>query len=218
MSSQQGQEKYKPTEHGGLKEDGTPDKRVKGQESEAHAANAEELAHGSHHSSKVQSKEDPSKSGAQVGGEKGGSSEKYKPTEHGGMKEDGTPDKRVKGQESGAHARNTEKLAHGSHHSSKIQSKEGQLPSSLPGRELKIGTAQQTPARLPPRRAERKAVAPPEVAADLAMSNFQKSIALPLDRYRVVSLCLLAGSCNRLFPVASSFELPILPTHFHGRL
>ncbi|KXS10496.1 hypothetical protein M427DRAFT_477423 [Gonapodya prolifera JEL478] len=56
-ASQRGQEKYKPSEHGGMKEDGTPDKRVKEYESEAHRANAEELAHGSHHASKIETEE-----------------------------------------------------------------------------------------------------------------------------------------------------------------
>ncbi|KXS10533.1 hypothetical protein M427DRAFT_73815 [Gonapodya prolifera JEL478] len=93
-ASQRGQEKYKPSEHGGMKEDGTPDKRVKEYESEAHRANAEELAHGSHHASKIETEE--GKSGSQVGGEQNQGTAKYKPTEHEGLKEDGTPDKRTK--------------------------------------------------------------------------------------------------------------------------
>ncbi|KAJ3341221.1 hypothetical protein HDU93_005412 [Gonapodya sp. JEL0774] len=93
-ANQRGQEKYKPSEHGGMKEDGTPDKRVKQFESEAHKVNTEELAHGSHHSSKVETEE--GKTGAQVGGEHNAGTGKYKPTEHDGLKEDGTPDRRTK--------------------------------------------------------------------------------------------------------------------------
>jgi hypothetical protein len=75
-SAQLGQERYKPTEHGGKTESGEQNKRVKGQvsetegtnffcrqadasyqESEAHASNTEELAHGSHHAAQMKSKE-----------------------------------------------------------------------------------------------------------------------------------------------------------------
>ncbi|KAL7412335.1 hypothetical protein BDY24DRAFT_392580 [Mrakia frigida] len=56
---------HSPKEHGGLKRDGTPDKRVK----EDHSSSSE--------------------SGSSSGGEK------YSPKEHDGLKKDGTPDKRV---------------------------------------------------------------------------------------------------------------------------
>jgi len=78
---------YKPTEHDGLKADGTPDKRV----------GTGEFAQG---------KVDPHEAGAQggkasgtTGGDDSGSASTggdYKPTEHGGLKQDGTPDGRVK--------------------------------------------------------------------------------------------------------------------------
>ncbi|KAG6015610.1 hypothetical protein E4U43_005047 [Claviceps pusilla] len=83
---------YKPTEHDGLKQDGTPDKRV----------GTGEFAYG---------KVDPHKAGAEGGkiggtasGGGGGSSDDqdsgdgdYKPTEHDGLRKDGKPDGRVKG-------------------------------------------------------------------------------------------------------------------------
>jgi len=65
-------EKYKPSEHDGLKEDGTPDKRV----SSEHGFGGD-------------------RERASEAGKAGGSAEKYKPTEHDGLKEDGTPDKRT---------------------------------------------------------------------------------------------------------------------------
>jgi len=78
---------YKPTEHEGLKQDGTPDKRV----------GTGAFAHG---------KVDPHEAGAQ-GGKSSGTGEgdtsssteggDYKPTENDGLKKDGTPDMRVKG-------------------------------------------------------------------------------------------------------------------------
>ncbi|KAM0355035.1 hypothetical protein ACHAPU_000885 [Fusarium lateritium] len=79
---------YKPTDHDGLRKDGKPDGRV----------GTGEFAHG---------KVDPHKAGEQGGktsgsGDSGlGSSDStggdYKPTEHDGLKKDGTPDQRVKG-------------------------------------------------------------------------------------------------------------------------
>jgi len=77
---------YKPTEHDGLRQDGQPDKRV----------GTGEFAHG---------KVDPheaGKAGGQTGGSAGGSAsgssgEDYKPTENDGLRKDGQPDGRVKG-------------------------------------------------------------------------------------------------------------------------
>ncbi|TVY71172.1 hypothetical protein LSUE1_G006164 [Lachnellula suecica] len=78
---------YKPTEHDGLKEDGTPDKRV----------GTGEFAHG---------KVDPHEAGKQGGQTTGTTSDDsgsaasggdYKPTEHDGLTKDGKPDGRVKG-------------------------------------------------------------------------------------------------------------------------
>ncbi|KAF4446672.1 hypothetical protein F53441_9714 [Fusarium austroafricanum] len=78
---------YKPTEHDGLRKDGQPDQRV----------GTGEFAHG---------KVDPHEAGKDGGktsgsGEGLGSSDNsggdYKPTEHGGLKKDGSPDQRVKG-------------------------------------------------------------------------------------------------------------------------
>ncbi|KAI9149049.1 hypothetical protein HJFPF1_11095 [Paramyrothecium foliicola] len=80
---------YKPTEHDGLRKDGQPDGRV----------GTGEFAHG---------KVDPHSAGQKGGsttdadtGSSGlGSSSDggdYKPTEHGGLKKDGNPDGRVKG-------------------------------------------------------------------------------------------------------------------------
>ncbi|KAI9162896.1 Metallocarboxypeptidase A [Paramyrothecium foliicola] len=83
---------YKPTEHGGLREDGKPDGRV----------GTGEFAHG---------QVDPQAAGQQ-GGQTGGSTnssstssgEKYKPSEHGGLREDGQPDGRVGTGEFGEYA------------------------------------------------------------------------------------------------------------------
>ncbi|KAH6679691.1 hypothetical protein B0J14DRAFT_696928 [Halenospora varia] len=77
---------YKPTEHGGMKEDGTPDKRI----------GTGEFAQG---------EVDPHEAGKQGGQSSGGSAsgasqqqgDDYKPTEHGGLTQDGQPDRRVKG-------------------------------------------------------------------------------------------------------------------------
>ncbi|KAK2616818.1 hypothetical protein QQS21_000195 [Conoideocrella luteorostrata] len=84
---------YKPTEHDGLKQDGTPDKRV----------GTGEFAHG---------KVDPHEAGKAGGkttgdgsnnysenssGDTGSSGGDYKPTEHDGLRKDGQPDGRVKG-------------------------------------------------------------------------------------------------------------------------
>ncbi|KAH7304024.1 hypothetical protein B0I35DRAFT_445730 [Stachybotrys elegans] len=76
---------YQPTEHDGLREDGKPDGRV----------GTGKFAHG---------KVDPHEAGQRggktsdshtnTGGTEGG--EKYKPSEHGGLKEDGQPDRRMK--------------------------------------------------------------------------------------------------------------------------
>ncbi|MCJ1256285.1 hypothetical protein MMC24_004106 [Lignoscripta atroalba] len=86
---------YKPTEHGGLKEDGTPDKRV---------GTGAVLFPGTEF---AQGKVDPVEAGKQGGATSGSGSgsgsdsgsgsggENYKPTEHGGLKEDGTTDGRV---------------------------------------------------------------------------------------------------------------------------
>ncbi|POS70112.1 hypothetical protein DHEL01_v211492 [Diaporthe helianthi] len=80
---------YKPTEHDGLKQDGTPDKRV-----------------GTGHF--AQGKVDPHEAGA-LGGKSSGTSGgadtsssdstggDYKPTENDGLRKDGQPDGRVKG-------------------------------------------------------------------------------------------------------------------------
>ncbi|EKJ70900.1 hypothetical protein HYE68_004063 [Fusarium pseudograminearum] len=80
---------YKPTEHDGLRKDGQPDGRV----------GTGEFAHG---------KVDPHEAGGQGGktsgsGSSGGlestsdDSGDYKPTEHDGLRKDGKPDGRVKG-------------------------------------------------------------------------------------------------------------------------
>ncbi|KAI9170840.1 hypothetical protein HJFPF1_00314 [Paramyrothecium foliicola] len=75
---------YKPSEHDGLREDGKPDGRV----------GTGEFAHG---------KVDPHEAGRQGGqtsdsstGGSTSSGDKYKPSEHGGLKEDGQPDGRMK--------------------------------------------------------------------------------------------------------------------------
>ncbi|TPX65125.1 hypothetical protein SpCBS45565_g05367 [Spizellomyces sp. 'palustris'] len=64
---------YHPTEHGGIKKDGNPDRRVKGE-----------------HVSDEPGPADQTHSAAQQHGDI------YKPTEHGGVKKDGTRDRRVK--------------------------------------------------------------------------------------------------------------------------
>ncbi|KAF3931170.1 hypothetical protein ABW19_dt0201834 [Dactylella cylindrospora] len=68
---------YKPTENDGLKEDGTPDKRV----NRSHGFGS-------------QDREEVAETGR-----KGGQNqpeEIYKPSEHGGLKKDGTEDKRTR--------------------------------------------------------------------------------------------------------------------------
>ncbi|KFA81802.1 hypothetical protein S40288_07009 [Stachybotrys chartarum IBT 40288] len=83
---------YKPTEHDGLREDGKPDGRV----------GTGEFAHGkvdSHQAGREGGKTTDTGS-ASTGGStdsSGSGGGTYKPTEHGGLKEDGTPDGRVKG-------------------------------------------------------------------------------------------------------------------------
>ncbi|KPI40189.1 uncharacterized protein AB675_11461 [Cyphellophora attinorum] len=78
---------YKPTENDGLRKDGQPDQRV----------GTGQFAQG---------KVDPveaGKKGGETGGSTGGSAsggsggDDYKPTEHGGLRQDGQPDGRVKG-------------------------------------------------------------------------------------------------------------------------
>jgi len=77
---------YKPTENDGLRQDGQPDKRV----------GTGEFAHG---------KVDPveaGKQGGKTGGSAGGSTsttsgDDYRPTENDGLRKDGQPDGRVKG-------------------------------------------------------------------------------------------------------------------------
>ncbi|KAI3394542.1 hypothetical protein diail_2591 [Diaporthe ilicicola] len=77
---------YKPTEHDGLKQDGTPDKRV----------GTGQFAQG---------KVDPHEAGAQGGkssgtpggADTGATGGDYKPTENDGLRKDGQPDGRVKG-------------------------------------------------------------------------------------------------------------------------
>ncbi|WWD16256.1 hypothetical protein CI109_100682 [Kwoniella shandongensis] len=76
---------YKPSEHDGLKQDGTPDKRVS-----------------SEHGFGGSDGPDPHVEGAKGGKASGGSTEgesggdTYKPSEHGGLKKDGTEDKRTR--------------------------------------------------------------------------------------------------------------------------
>ncbi|KAK6338466.1 hypothetical protein TWF730_002529 [Orbilia blumenaviensis] len=70
-------EKYKPTEHGGLKEDGTKDKRVS-----------------SEHGFGGQDRDEVAETGRKGG--KNQPDEIYKPSEHGGLKSDGTEDKRTR--------------------------------------------------------------------------------------------------------------------------
>ncbi|EHK97653.1 hypothetical protein GLAREA_01599 [Glarea lozoyensis ATCC 20868] len=87
-------ETYKPTEHGGLKEDGTPDKRV----GTGQFAQGKVDPHEAGKSGGATSGTGNASSGS-TGGSTGGSDASggnYKPTEHGGLKEDGTVDGRVK--------------------------------------------------------------------------------------------------------------------------
>jgi len=70
---------YKPSEHDGLKQDGTPDKRVS-----------------SEHGFGGSDGPDPHVEGQKGGSASGGSGgDNYKPSEHDGLKQDGTPDKRT---------------------------------------------------------------------------------------------------------------------------
>ncbi|KAL7418576.1 hypothetical protein Q5752_007034 [Cryptotrichosporon argae] len=74
---------YKPTEHDGLKQDGTPDKRVSSE-------------HGFGGSDGPDPHVEGAKGGRASGGSGGnGGGETYKPSEHDGLKKDGTPDKRL---------------------------------------------------------------------------------------------------------------------------
>jgi len=77
---------YKPTENNGLKKDGTPDGRVNNSGSPTTGDSGAALSSNS-------SDDDPS-SGDSGAATSGGD---YKPTEHDGLKQDGTPDRRVKG-------------------------------------------------------------------------------------------------------------------------
>ncbi|KAF3925887.1 hypothetical protein ABW20_dc0104504 [Dactylellina cionopaga] len=70
-------DKYKPTEHGGMKEDGTKDKRTNPE----HGFGGQDRDH------------------VAEMGRKGGHTQPedtYKPSEHGGLKKDGTEDKRTR--------------------------------------------------------------------------------------------------------------------------
>ncbi|WRT64948.1 uncharacterized protein IL334_001888 [Kwoniella shivajii] len=69
---------YKPSEHDGLKQDGTPDKRVS-----------------SEHGFGGSDGPDPHVEGAK-GGSNNAGGENYKPSEHGGVKKDGTEDARTR--------------------------------------------------------------------------------------------------------------------------
>ncbi|KAK1927743.1 hypothetical protein DB88DRAFT_479089 [Papiliotrema laurentii] len=70
---------YKPSEHDGLRQDGQPDKRLS-----------------SEHGFGGSDGPDPHVEGAKGGKASGGSGgETYKPSEHGGLKKDGTEDKRT---------------------------------------------------------------------------------------------------------------------------
>ncbi|ORX37577.1 hypothetical protein BD324DRAFT_650149 [Kockovaella imperatae] len=74
---------YKPTEHDGKTLSGEPDKRVSSE-------------HGFGGSDGPDPHVEGQKGGkASGGGGAGSGGEAYKPTEHGGLKQDGTPDKRV---------------------------------------------------------------------------------------------------------------------------
>lgn len=66
------------SQHDGLKQDGTPDKRVS-----------------SEHGFGGSDGPDPHVEGAKGGKQSGSSGESYKPTEHDGLKKDGTEDKRT---------------------------------------------------------------------------------------------------------------------------
>ncbi|TVY18977.1 hypothetical protein LARI1_G003371 [Lachnellula arida] len=81
---------YKPTEHDGLKEDGTPDKRV----------GTGEFAQGQVDPTTAGKKGgQTSGSGSGGDGDSAGSEDSggdYKPTEHGGLTKDGKVDGRVK--------------------------------------------------------------------------------------------------------------------------
>ncbi|KAK4688145.1 hypothetical protein P7C73_g1962, partial [Tremellales sp. Uapishka_1] len=75
---------YKPSEHDGLKQDGTPDKRVSSEHGFGGSDGPDPHVEGA---------KGGRTSGTTGGGESGGDT--YKPSEHDGLKQDGTPDKRV---------------------------------------------------------------------------------------------------------------------------
>ncbi|KAJ3148539.1 hypothetical protein HDU89_004636 [Geranomyces variabilis] len=95
-------DRYTPTTHDGLRKDGEPDQRVKGHESDAHKNNSEQnLNNSPSHSSAAHAS-----TAASAGSNDG---QTYHPTEHGGLRKDGQPDQRVKGQESEAHKATAER-------------------------------------------------------------------------------------------------------------
>lgn len=79
---------YKPTEHGGLRKDGQPDQRVQ-QDSFAHGK-VDPVEAGRKGGSSSGGQETSDSSSNQTGGD-------YKPTENDGLRKDGQPDGRVKG-------------------------------------------------------------------------------------------------------------------------
>ncbi|KAJ3047816.1 hypothetical protein HK097_011145 [Rhizophlyctis rosea] len=98
---------YKPTEHGGLTKDGQPDRRTKGNESDAHANSGVAQSH----NAASYDEEEYSAQSADYDDEQGQKHHQgntgeaiYKPTEHDGLRKDGQPDGRVKGHETEAHA------------------------------------------------------------------------------------------------------------------
>ncbi|KAI8816542.1 uncharacterized protein EV422DRAFT_571712 [Fimicolochytrium jonesii] len=97
-------DRYHPTEHDGLKKDGTPDQRVKGHESEAHRENAAHNLNNQGGNQQDEGQTHTQSRGQEQGGE--GEGHRFRPTEHDGLKKDGTPDQRVKGHESDAHKQN----------------------------------------------------------------------------------------------------------------
>ncbi|KAL7412619.1 hypothetical protein BDY24DRAFT_415994 [Mrakia frigida] len=83
---------YKPSEHDGLKEDGTPDKRMNPEH--GFGGDHERAVEGGKKGGQTSGGSDDSTSSSSDGGSASGGT--YKPSEHGGLKADGTPDGRMK--------------------------------------------------------------------------------------------------------------------------
>ncbi|KAK8869483.1 hypothetical protein IAR55_000048 [Kwoniella newhampshirensis] len=78
---------YKPTEHDGLTKSGEPDKRLSSEHGFGGSDGPDPVEAG---------RKGGQASGGSADGESGSGGDNYKPSEHGGLKKDGTEDQRTK--------------------------------------------------------------------------------------------------------------------------